>query len=207
MAALGGSSLIRPRLFALLACLSLAAGCLGGEEESATPADATVTTPTTPAGTEPLANTTTEPAAPLAPVAVDVSYAGETGTWACAFVVGQPPACQGSFSTTSAKELPAEAAPLRLTGALYWNATVPAGQGLRVSVFPVGDPFNATALAVTGTTSPLAFDFDLAGFEGVSLGMDVSSVTGTGLPDGSFVGGSYATPFQVVASFVYQPAA
>lgn len=202
----------RPRaLVALVACALVAgfAGCVGEEAPATEPAAPAAAPGGTPAP-EALANTSAESAAPLAPVSENVSYSGETGTWACVFSPNAPmPLCQGQFSTTATKDLAYRGTPLRITGTVTWTPATPAPATLAVRLMTKVDgryTFNETSPAAAGSASPLAFDFDLAPFAGMEIAIDVSSFEGHPTPDGGFAGGSVAQPFDVVATLVYQPA-
>lgn len=202
----------RSRLFAaLVACVLAAgvAGCIGKEAPATEPAAAAAPPPATPAA-EALTNTSAASAAPLAPVSENVSYSGETGTWACVFSPNAPmPVCQGQFSTTATKDLAYRGTLLRITGTVTWTPATPAPATLAVTLMTKVDgryTFNETSPAAAGSASPLAFDFDLAPFAGMEIAIDVSSFEGHPTPDGGFAGGSVAQPFDVVATLVYQPA-
>lgn len=187
---------------ALLVALT---GCLGGGNGAAETAN--VASPT---GAADLANATVPdpdaPAGPPAPVSVDASYSGETGTWACYFVVAVQ-GCQGQFSSTANRELAYSGSPLRIVGTLTWQAGSPATSELQVRVLPMNgtDVDYSAAVLVARGTSPLSVDGDLTALAGGLL-LDVSSAHEQSSPAAGLTY-STAQAFEFAGNFTYRPPA
>lgn len=199
--------------FRSIVAVALAAaltGCLGGDAPAADDADGAspaATNATGTDGTTPTADVEAETPPPPEPVVTDVSYDGTTGNFVCLSAPGQFQ-CQGSFSTTSTKQLEYTGTPQRVAGEVTWEVQSPTALELIVSVFATnGTGWDPTAVSqeVRGA-SPLAFDFDLAEYEGLNVFIDVSSRVDQGTGD-TQAHASMQQAFQLVGNFTHLPPA